>query len=312
MVVYLTDCYLIFYFTNSVVDVIQRRFVSPFLAIGPLFNLSSVKVKQDKALHVLHSFTRNIIEERFVENSNQKFREAASERRKLAFLDVLMNAETEGGQKLSKSDIQEEVDTFMSAGHDTTGLGLTWAVYLLGRYKDVQTKVKDEIDQVLGDEPITREKLRKLVYMEQVIKEVFRMYGPTPFLGRILSQECEAGGYTLPKGIDIIIDIYSIHRNPDVWENPNEFNPDRFSKENSISRHPYAHIPFSAGPRNCLGQKFAMQEEKILLSLLLKEFNFTSHDKESDLKVKGQITLRSISPLNITLERRNNHVSSTT
>jgi len=225
-------------------------------------------------------------------------------KKKLAFLDVLMNARTEDGQKLSKSDIQEEVDTFMFEGHDTTTYGLLWAVYLIGRYPQVQKKLHEEIDQNLDDEKITQDKLRKLVYLEQVLKESSRLYGSVPFISRHLSHDVEIDGYTLPKGLDVAVAIYNLHRNPSVWKDPDTFDPSRFSKENSANRHPFAHIPFSAGPRNCIGQKFAVQEEKVLLSLLLKKFKFTSHDSESDLKVQGQLILKPAQKLNITIEKR--------
>ena len=101
-----------------------------------LFIKRLAKKKQDKALDILHSFTRNIIDERFAEKENKTVKS-----RRLAFLDVLMNAKTEDGQSLSKDAIQEEVDTFMFEGHDTSGMALTWNVYLLGRHKNVQSKV---------------------------------------------------------------------------------------------------------------------------------------------------------------------------
>ena len=190
----------------------------------------------------------------------------------------------------------------MFEGHDTTTYGLLWTVHLLGRHPEVQRKVHDEIDQVLSEEEsITKDKLRKLVYLEQVIKEAHRLFGSVPFVMRNLSHDCEVDGYVLPKGLDVAVAIFNLHRNPHVWKDPETFDPNRFTKENSANRHPFAHIPFSAGPRNCIGQKFALQEEKVLLSLLLKKYRFISHEEE---QIMGQLILKPYKQLDISIEQR--------
>lgn len=151
---------------------------------------------------------------------------------------------------------------------------------------------------------MTRDSLKELHYMDKCLKESSRLYGSVPFFGRVISQECEIAGYTLPKGMAFMIPTFNVHRNPKVWNDPERFDPERFSKENSTGRHPFAHIPFSAGARNCIGQRFAVQEEKVLLSLLLKNFVITSHDRPEDLVIMGELILRPRNPLNITLEKR--------
>uniref|UniRef100_H2YYR9 Uncharacterized protein n=1 Tax=Ciona savignyi TaxID=51511 RepID=H2YYR9_CIOSA len=233
-------------------------------------------------------------------NKNQ--RDLFQNPKRLAFLDVLLHAETEDGKTLSLNDIQEEVDTFMFEGHDTTAAAMTWAIYALGRHPEIQQKVHEELDSVFG--AITNAQLQKLSYLERVIKESLRMFPSVPMFARVLSEDCKLGGYSVPKGTQAIIFGYTIHHHPGIWEDEERFEPDRFLAENCVGRHPYAYIPFSAGPRNCIGQKFAMMEEKVVLCHLLRRYSVISHDKEEDLLINADLILRSSTPLNITLKPR--------
>lgn len=223
----------------------------------------------------------------------------------MAFLDVLIHAKTEDGAALSLSDIQEEVDTFMFEGHDTTASAITWCLYLLGRHPDVQQRVYDEICDVLGDKRFaSMDDLKNLQYLEQVTKEALRIYPSVTIFGRVTSEDCKLDGYSISKGSQIFVLPFSLHRNPDVWVDPLKFDPDRFSKENSAGRHPYAFLPFSAGPRNCIGQKFAQMEEKVILAHFLRRYKITSIDAEEDLKLKGDGILRPVAPLNFSYKKR--------
>ena len=267
-----------------------------------MFKKLKLGIEHDQVLGVLHEFTKNVILERI--KSKGKMKKIS---RRMAFLDVLMHAKTEDGQELSLEDIQEEVDTFMFEGHDTTAAAMTWATYLIGRHPEVQRRLHDELDAVFGDDetrPVTMEDVRKLEYLEQVIKESLRLFPSVPFMGRVTTEDCEVNGHFIPKDTEIVVYVYRIHHNPDVWDDPETFNPDRFATENSTGRHPFAYIPFSAGPRNCIGQRFALLEEKVILSQLLRNFTITSHDRREDIKMVGDLILRPAKPLEITLSQR--------
>lgn len=127
----------------------------------------------------------------------------------------------------------------------------------MGNNLEVQEKIAEEMDSLFGgsDRPATIKDLNEMKYLERVIKESMRMYPPVPFIGRITSEEVEIAGYQIPKNCFINIEIFKILRDPDHFPNPEKFDPDRFLPENSNSRHPYAYIPFSAGPRNCIGKQ---------------------------------------------------------
>ena len=197
-------------------------------------------------------------------------------RKYLDFLDILLTVRDEDGNGLSDKEIQEQVDTFLFEGHDTTASALQWTLYYLAAHPDLQEKCRQEVQGCLDkNKELSYESLTKLQYLTQFVKESMRLSGTVPYIGRRLTKPMEIDGHLLPVGTEITISILGIHRHPDVWDKPLEFDPDRFSLENSAKRHPYAFVPFSAGPRNCIGQQLAMDELKTVISLALLRFRLT-------------------------------------
>lgn len=141
-------------------------------------------------------------------------------------------------------------------------------------------------------------------HLERVIKESMRLYPPVPFIGRILSEDVQLDQYTLPKGTAIKLAIYYLHRDTRFFPEPETFDPSRFLPENTVSRHPYAYLPFSAGPRNCVGQKFAMYEEKSVLSSVIRNYKITSIEKRDEINLISELILRTHHGINVKLERR--------
>lgn len=141
-------------------------------------------------------------------------------------------------------------------GHDTTTSGIDWALFCVGNNPDVQEKIAEEMELIFGDSdrPATIKDLNEMKYLERVLKETMRMYPPVPIIGRIASEDAEVGGYIIPKNTFISIMIFMVMRDPAHFPNPAKFDPDRFLPEVANKRHPYAYIPFSAGPRNCIGK----------------------------------------------------------
>lgn len=184
-------------------------------------------------------------------------------KRRLAFLDTLLIAQMEGAN-LSDAAIREEVDTFMFEGHDTTSSAIAFTIFLLSHNSDAQKKAFDEAVMMEGRE---REPMR---YLEAVIKEALRLYPSVPIHGRLLMEDYKFKDMVIPKGTAIALIPYLTHRDTKFYSDPEKFHPERFLSENEM--HPYQFIAFSAGPRNCIGQKFAMLELKCSLSKIIRHF----------------------------------------
>lgn len=221
-----------------------------------------------------------------------------SERPYLDFLDLLLQAKDEDGKKLTKSEIRNEVDTFLFEGHDTTASSISWLLYLLAQHPDYQQKVQEELDSIWANkatEWTQWEDLSHFEYLTMCLRESLRDSSTVPLIQRLVQREMTIDDKVFPQNTLFTIAINSVHHNPAVWRNPEEYRPERFSRENN-SIDNFSYIPFSAGPRNCIGQNFALNEEKVILSRVLRHFsvkldpNFTVEKKIGPvLKAEGGI-----------------------
>lgn len=232
-------------------ELILHRFIRPYLHPEFIFKRTQVGKRFYHCLKVLHSFTKDAIENRKKTRHENKRNNAVVPKRK-AFLDLLLDA-NENENLLTDQEICEEVDTFMFEGHDTTAAGISWTLYILGCYPDVQEKVFEEMNMIFDgtDRAATLADLNEMKYLERVIKESMRIFPPVPILGRILSEDVQLDQYFIPKGTAVTIQVYYLHRDPRFFPEPEKFDEDRFLPENMEGRNPFAYIPFSAGPRNC-------------------------------------------------------------
>ncbi|TKR87436.1 hypothetical protein L596_011834 [Steinernema carpocapsae] len=253
----------------------------PWMWLKPIWYLTGNGYNFDAALKMTTEFTRKIISERqnsFVKiDTSQPNSEEFTGKRKLAFLDLLLNMQSDN--KLTDEDIREEVDTFMFEGHDTTSSGMGYAIWFLAQCPEYQQKVHAELDEVFGDSErlATPEDLKKLSYLEQCIKEALRLVPSVPIFARVLTEDFIYKDITIPTGVTVIAAPVTIHRDPKNWgDDPETFNPDHFTQENMSKRHPYSYVPFAAGPRNCIGQKFALLEEKAVLSTFFRRYRVTT------------------------------------
>ncbi|KAJ6668615.1 hypothetical protein lerEdw1_012097 [Lerista edwardsae] len=237
---------------------IHRRQKFPWFWPDFVYRLCPEGREYYKSLKILHNFTDNVIAEKVNQLKNQEAvsgDEQSKAKVRRAFLDMLLTSTDEDGNKLSYVGIREEVDTFMFEGHDTTAAALSWCIHLLANNPETQIKLHRELDEVFGDSDrhITMDDLKQLRYLDCVIKEALRLFPSVPFFARSLKEDCYIRGFKVPKGADALIVPYALHRDPSSFPEPEEFRPERFFPENSAGRHPYAYVPFSAGPRNCIG-----------------------------------------------------------
>ena len=188
-------------------------------------------------------------------------------------LSMLLLARDDDGNPMTDEQARDEIATLFLAGHETTANALNWAWMLLAQHPHVAEKLHAELDSVLAGNAPTLADLKRLPYTEQVVKETLRLYPPAYTISRQATQEVEAGGYPIPEGTVITINIYNLHRNPKYWDAPDDFIPERFAKGEDSLTHRYAYLPFGGGARVCIGNSFAMMEAQLLLATIAQRFS---------------------------------------
>lgn len=205
-------------------------------------------------------------------------------------LDMLLEAYREDPRML-----RDLVVSILMAGHETTAAGLTWSFHLLGRNPQAAERVRAEAEEVLGDDPASAvgdmKTLQRLTYSRSVFEESMRLYPPIWTFSRDALQDDRLGDSVVKAGDTVMICAYAIHRDPDVWDAPEAFRPERFLDDAPKRRHTYAYVPFGGGPRTCLGNRFAMTEAVIALALAARCFELR-HADDAPVVPEPMITLR--------------------
>ncbi len=185
---------------------------------------------------------------------------------------LLAARDEDSGEGMNDKQIRDEIITLMLAGHETSATALVWTFYLLARHPDIEQRLLEELEQVLGGRAALSADLANLPYLKQVVQESMRIYPPVWGIARRSSEESEFGGFRIPADSYLAITMYVLHRHPDYWPDPERFDPERFAPGRNKSRHSYAYLPFSAGPRACIGAGMAMLEIQLVLAQLLQRF----------------------------------------
>ena len=270
--------------------IVKRIFTPYLLHDGYYYNFTKDGKEYLKCCEYSHSVAMECITKR--RNILRENQHVSSNHHK-DFLDILLLAKDEDGQGLTDKEILDEVETFMFEGHDTTASGLSWCLYNLARYPEYQQKAREEVNQVMKDQStILWDDLQNLPYLTMCIKESLRMYPPVAFIQRLTDQPVTIQGQTLPVGTPIDINIWSTHHNKEVWGDDHMvYKPDRFLPDNFAKMDSYAFIPFSAGPRNCIGQVFLMAELKVSLARILQKFQLSA-DYSHHVEMVPELILR--------------------
>jgi len=189
-------------------------------------------------------------------------------------LQTLMDARYSDGKGMSDELILSESMQLLVAGHETSSNALSWLFYLLSSRPDCLEKVRREFDSVLGDAPITYADVPKFEFTTQVIMEALRLYPPFWMVDRMAVADDRVGDVAIPRGSMVIVYVYGAHHAPRYWQNPENFDTERFTKENDKMRTPFTFLPFGAGPRGCIGGNYAMLQILMILSDLLRKYDF--------------------------------------
>jgi cytochrome P450 len=227
---------------------------------------------------------KNLEEKAIIRKMDDLFFEIIKRRRKeksshLDLLSMYMDAvDEETGEQMSDKQLRDEILTIFVAGHETTNIALAWTFYLLYKNPGKLEILLKEIDEHITNDDVKPETFRNMPYLKLVIEESMRIYPPAWIMGRKAIQEDFVEGNKLHAGENIVMPIYLVHHDSELWENPETFIPERFLPENLKEKHKYAYFPFGGGPRLCIGNNFAIQEMQIALALILKNFNIQISD----------------------------------
>lgn len=256
----------------SASNTITQRQENPFMKPDFLFKLLGKEKQLNDDLLVLHKNSEDVIfkqEDKFLKGEDMK----------LNLISCLLNAKDKSPHVVkSLLDIREEVDTFMFEGHDTTSSAIFFACYLLTKHHEILEEVRREINDAFpheADIELHEEGFKKCPLLEAVIKETLRLYPSVPLFQRTAEEDIVIDRCTIPKGTTCVIIPFALHRDESQFVEAESFMPKRFLPENAALRnhHPYSYVPFSAGARNCVGQKFAMLELKVMLTYIFRNFN---------------------------------------
>jgi len=273
-------------------SIFPARLMNPFLHNDFIYYLTPNGRKSSKAVKVMQTFTNNVIEHRISERSQNIIKKSLS--------DILLSMED-----LTKEQIREQLDTFAFAGHDTTATTITFSLESIGRDERVQNLIETELLDIFGGVPdeINLEHLKRMSYTEAVIKETLRIYPPVPVIARKIHQDINVNGYTLTKGTDVWLCTQAMQTNETFFDSAAEFLPERFIDSDAVnSRIPFSYLPFSAGPRNCIGQRFAMNEIKIVLAQVLSSYKVKTISEAPLCIFEG--TLKTKNPVRVKFEKR--------
>jgi cytochrome P450 len=244
----------------TVQEFIVRQTLQPYL--NPWFSVSGELRKHDEMRASADAVLMQYIKKRRSEAPGNDL------------LQTLMDARYTDGEGMSDELILSESMQLLVAGHETSSNGLSWLLYLLSSRPDCLERVRQEFDEVLGDAPLGHADVPKFVYTTQVIQEALRLYPPFWMVDREAIADDRVGDVVIPAGSMVIVHVYGLHHASKHWPDPENFDTDRFLKGNDKLRAPFSYIPFGGGPRGCIGNHYAMLQILMILSDLVRRYDF--------------------------------------
>ncbi|XP_033364391.1 probable cytochrome P450 4aa1 isoform X1 [Bombus vosnesenskii] len=271
------------------------RMMRPWLLMEWIYRLTKYGREEQKQRNELFDTCFKMMKEKreLLRNKKCEPDDQTEETRKMSLLEYMVEI-NEKHPCFSDKDIVEECCTFMLAGQDSVGTATAMTLFLLANNPEWQEKCIEELDRIFDGNPKlpTINDLKDMKCLEMCIKESLRLYPSVPMIARKLGEDVKIGKYVIPTGCSVLISPYATHRLPHHFPDPEAFRPERFDAENSEKRHPYAHIPFSAGPRNCIGYKFAMLEMKSMICAILRRCRLQSVPGKEVIRPKFRMTIR--------------------
>jgi len=245
---------------STVQEFMVRQTIQPYL--NPWFTVSGELRKHEEMTARAFGILRDYIRRRREEKPGHDL------------LQILLDARYSDGTSMSDELVVSESMQLLVAGHETSSNALSWLLYLLSSRPDCVDRVRDEFDSVLGERHVSFSDVPKFEFTTQVILEALRLYPPFWMVDRMALADDRAGDLDIPRGSTVVVFIYGTHHSPRYWENPESFDPERFTKAKEKLHTPFAHLPFGAGPRGCIGGNYAMLQMLMILSVVLRKYDF--------------------------------------
>lgn len=207
-------------------------------------------------------------------------REGSKQKTRVDFLQLMIDSQQNNDSKQDKGltdhEILSQAMIFLFAGYETTSSSLTFLSYNLATNPQVMKKLQEEVDATFPNKaPIQYQELMQMEYLDCVINESLRLFPIASRLERVAKASVEINGFVIPKGMVVVVPTWPMHRDPEIWPEPEKFKPERFSKENKETIDPYSYMPFGAGPRNCIGMRFALVVMKLAIVEILQRYSFS-------------------------------------
>ncbi|XP_005413824.1 PREDICTED: cytochrome P450 3A11-like isoform X3 [Chinchilla lanigera] len=292
-------------FVEKVKKLLNFDFFNPLIFIGllfsfliPVFERLNISVFGKESVQFFVNFVRRIRENR--QDNNQKHR--------VDLLQLMMNSqEMESYKALSDGEIAAQSIAFIFAGYETTSSALSFIMYELATHPDVQKKLQQEIDAALPNKALpTYDVLGEMEYLDMVVNETLRLHPIATRTQRICKKDVEVNGVFISKGTVVMVPIFVLHHDPKHWQNSEDFRPERFSKKNKENIEPYTYMPFGAGPRNCIGMRFALMNIKLAVTKVLQNFSLQPcKETEVPLKLSRKNLLQPEKPIVLKVVSRN-------
>ncbi|XP_077763952.1 cytochrome P450 3A12-like isoform X4 [Canis aureus] len=298
-------------FVENAKKLLKFDFPDPFLLsiilfpfLTPLYEMLNIWLFPKKITDFFTKSVKRMKERRL--KDKQKHR--------VDFLQLMINSqnskEMNTHKALSDLELVAQSIIFVVAGYETTSTSLCLLMYELATHPDVQQKLQKEIDATFPNKAApTYDTLVQMEYLDMVLNESLRLYPITGRLVRVCKKDVEISGVFIPKGTVVMVPTFTLHQDPDIWPEPEKFQPERFSKKNKDSINPYTYLPFGTGPRNCLGMRFAIMNMKLALIKVLQNFSFKPcKETQIPLKLSSQGLIRPEEPIVLNVEPRDGSV----
>lgn len=279
--------------------------IIPYWDIPIIKDLSARQRRVAASLQLINKTLDDLIGicKKMVEEENVNFNDEYINERDPSILHFLLAS----GDDFSSKQLRDDLMTLLIAGHETSAAVLTWAFFLLAKNPAVLAKVQREVDHVLGDRTPTIEDMKKLKYTTRVINETLRLYPQPPVLIRRSLEDDVLGKYCISKGEDIFISVWNLHRSPSLWEDAEEFRPERWPADGpdptEVTEN-YRYLPFGGGPRKCVGDMFATFENITAVAMLVRRFNFELALGAPPVGMTTGATIHTTAGLNMTVTHR--------